>query len=324
MQTTVIGNHPKLPPTPDGPNLRRTISRLDTGDATQEQLEQVVREVTSGVIQEQIDAGIDLLTDGQIAWEDGQTPFARGLKGFEINGLTRYFDTNTYYRQPIAREKVEWTGPISVHWHQYASQQSPRPVKAVITGPYTLGALSQLGCYPDLASLVMDLAHALNREALALQEAGAPFIQFNEPAILAAKQDIDLLEQASQVVTSGLTVKTAICTYFKDIAGIDRQFFSLPFQVFGLDFVMGSNNYDLLQHIPPQGELAAGVMDARNTKMETVEQLVESARRISRHVPAERLYLCPSAGLEFLPRDTAKEKLVRLVQGARQAQEALS
>ena len=324
MLTTVIGNHPKLSPTSDGPNIRRTISQMDTGAATREQLEQVVRDVTSDVIHEQVEAGIDLPTDGQIAWEDGQTPFARGLKGFEINGLIRYFDTNTYYRQPIAQGKVEWTGPISVDWYKFASEQSPRPVKAVITGPYSLAALSQLGCYDDLASLVMDLAHALNKEAHALQEAGAPFIQFNEPCILAAKQDIGLLEQASQVLTQGLTTKTGICTYFKDITGIERQFFGLPFQVFGLDFVMGSKNYDLLQHIPDGRELAAGIMDARNTKMETADQLVESVRRISQNVPLDNLYLCPSAGLEFLPRVTAKEKLVRLVEGAKQAQEVLS
>ena len=324
MQTTVIGNHPKLSPTSDGPNIRRTISQMDTGNATQEQLQKVILEVTSDVIREQIDAGIDLVTDGQIAWEDGQTPFARGLKGFEFTGLIRYFDTNTYYRQPVAQAKVEWTAPISVHWYKYASEQSSRPVKAVITGPYSLAALSESGCYDDLGSLVMDLAHALNKEALALQEAGAPFIQFNEPCILAAKQDIELLEQASEVVTMGLTTKTGICTYFKDITGIEKQFFGLPFQVFGLDFVMGSKNYDVLAHLPDGRELAAGIMDARNTKMETVDELVDNVRRISQHVSLDNLYLSPSAGLEFLPRVTAKEKLVRLVEGARQAQEALS
>ncbi len=324
MLTTVIGNHPKLSPTSDGPNIRRTISQMDTGAASQEDLQEVIREVTSDVIREQIDAGIDLPTDGQIAWEDGQTPFARGLKGFEITGLIRYFDTNTYYRQPVPRGKIEWTEPISVHWYEYASAQSTRPVKAVITGPYSMASLSELGCYDELGPLVMDLAHALNKEALALQDAGAPFIQFNEPCILAAKQDIGLLEQASEVVTAGLTTKTGICTFFKDVAGIEKQFFGLPFQVFGLDFVMGSKNYDVLQHLPDGKELAVGIMDARNTKMETVDELVDNVRRVSQHVSLDKLYLSPSAGLEFLPRVTAKEKLVRLVEGAKQAQEVLS
>ena len=82
---------------------------MDTGAASQEDLQRVIREVTSDVIREQTDAGIDLPTDGQIAWEDGQTPFAKGLKGFEITGLIRYFDTNTYYRQPVPSGKIEWT-----------------------------------------------------------------------------------------------------------------------------------------------------------------------------------------------------------------------
>ena len=58
--------------------------------------------------------------------------------------------------------------------------------------------------------------------------------------------------------------------------------------------------------------------------METVDELVDNVRRVSQHVSLDKLYLSPSAGLEFLPRVTAKEKLVRLVEGAKQAQEVLS
>ena len=324
MITTMVGNYPKLSSTPDGPNLRQAIGQLDAGRISQEDLAQVVREVTREVIQEQVEAGLELLTDGQIGWDDGQTPFARGLKGFQIDGLTRYFDTNTYFRQPIAQEKVGWQGPVMVESYMYAQATSPRPVKAIIIGPYTMAKLSQSGSYSQLGPLVMDLAEALNQEALALQEASAPFLQFDEPAILASKQDMGLLQKASKVVTRGLSVKTGICTYFKDVAGIHQELFRLPFQVYGLDFVMGNGNYDLLQHFPPDKELAAGIMDARNTKMETVEELVESIGRISHHVSLDRLYVSPSAGLEFLPRTTAKEKLARLVEGVRRAQEVLS
>jgi len=321
--TTVVGNYPKISAKAGAPSLRRAIGQFDTDQITQEELDRVADEVTREVIQEQVEAGVDLITDGQVRWNDGQTYVARGIKGFHINGLTRYFDTNTYYRQPVPEEKLEWKGPITVRDFKFATGVSPRPVKPVLTGPYTLGRLSQLGSYGELHALVMDLAQSLNGEARALQEAGATLIQFDEPAILRYPEEIDLLAEASQVLTQGVGVKTAIYTWFKGTSAIGSRFFSLPFDVFGLDFVMGPDNYEMIQHLPPEKELAAGIMDARNTRMESVDVLVDAIRRISRYVPLDRLYVNPSAGLEYLPRTTAQEKLARLVEGARKAQEVL-
>ena len=323
MITTVVGNYPKLSSKPQAPSLRRAISQLDRGQMTQEEFDSVADEVTREAIGEQLEAGLDLITDGQIRWDDGQNYFARGIKGFSLNGLLRYFDTNTYFRQPVPEKKLEWEGPIAVNDFKLAQQASTKPVKPVITGPFTMGYLSQQGCYSDRADLVRDLASILNREALALQEAGATIIQFDEPAFLRYKQDFSLLEEASAVVTRGLQVKTAIYTYFRDLSGIHQRFFQLPYQVFGLDFVMGRGNYELIKDLPPGKELAAGIVDARNTKMESVDELVESIREISGSVSLDRLYVNPSAGLEFLPRATAEAKLVRMVEGAKKAQEVL-
>lgn len=324
MITTVVGHYPRLSARPQAPSIRRAISRFDSGQITQDDLKAVADEVTKEAIQEQVDAEMDLVTDGQVRWDDGQTYFARGIKGFVLNGLLRYFDTNTYFRQPIAQEKLEWQGPISVRDFRFAQEASPKPVKAVITGPFTLGYLSQLGCYSDRAALVLDLARILNREALALQEAGATVIQFDEPAIVAQKGDFALLREASEAVTQGVTAKTAIYTWFGDVSDIHHDFFQLSFQVFGLDFVMGRRNYDLIDAIPQDKELAAGIMNARNTRQESVDELVESIKAISRHVSLDRLHVNPSAGLEYLPRTSARDKLVRLAEGTRKAQEVLA
>ena len=324
MITTAVGNYPKLSIGSQSPSLRRAISQFDTGRLTEQELEAVADEVTREAIREQVEAGLDMVTDGQIRWDDGMTYFAKSIGGFSINGLLRYFDTNTYFRQPVPQEKLEWRGPISVKDFKLAQEASPRPVKPVITGPFTLGYLCQQGSYSDRTGLVLDLAHILNQEALALQEAGATIIQFDEPAILKYKQDFSILQEACAVVTKGLRVKTAIYTYFGDVSGIHQQLFQLPFHVFGLDFVMGKGNYELITGLPSNKELAAGIMDARNTKLETADELVESVRFISRHVSLDRLHINPSAGLEFLPRATAQAKLARLVEGAKKAQEVLA
>ena len=324
MITTVVGNYPKIGPGTKAPSLRAAIRRLDQGGISQEELHRIEDEVTKEAIDEQVQAGIELVTDGHIRWDDGQTYFARGIRGFSINGLIRYFDSNTYYRQPIPESTLAWDGPISVEHFRFAQAHSPRPVKAVVTGPYTQGRMAQLGCYPDLAPLVMDLAGVLNREAKALEEAGATVIQFDEPAILKYKDDFSLFSEASQVLTQGLRAVTALTTYFRDASGLTPDLYRLPFQVIGLDFAWGPANFKLLDDFPEDKELAIGLLDARNTRMEPVEEIVAAVRRITASVPLERIHLSPSCGLDFLPRTNARDKLARLVEGAKAAQEALA
>ena len=138
MITTTVGNYPKIGPGVKAPNLRTALNRLDLGRISAEEAQRIEAENTKAAIDEQVAAGLDLVTDGQIGWEDGQTHFARRLKGFSINGLTRYFNNNTYYRQPVVEGPVAWEGPIALQEYQFAAAHSPRPVKAIITGPYTL------------------------------------------------------------------------------------------------------------------------------------------------------------------------------------------
>ena len=324
MITTMVGNYPKISPDAKAPSLRTAISRYDESRITLEELKRVEEEVTKEVIQDQVTVGIDLVTDGQIRWDDGQTYFARGIHGFTISGLIRYFDTNTYYRHPIPESRLRANGAITVKDYEFAAANSARPVKAVITGPYSLARLSQLGCYEDLRSLVMDLVPILNREAKALQEAGASVIQFDEPSILKHKEDIDLFAEAIEGVTDGVTARTGVCTIFGDASGIHNRLFSLPVDIIGLDFVMGPGNFDLITDLPQDKMLGCGIVDARNTRLETAEEIAASIKRVSGSVSLERLYVNPSCGLDFLPRPNARAKLARLVEGAKKAQEDLS
>ena len=324
MITTMVGNYPKISPDAKAPSLRTAISRFDESRITLEELKRVEEEVTKEVIQDQVDSGLDLVTDGQIRWDDGQTYIARGIQGFTVNGLIRYFDTNTYYRHPIPENRLQSNGAITVKDYEFAAANSARPVKAVITGPYSLARLSQLGCYEDLRSLVMDLVPILNREAKALQSAGASVIQFDEPSILKHKEDIDLFAEAIEGVTAGVTATTGVCTIFGDATGIHSRLFSLPVDIIGLDFVAGPANYDLIGELPQEMKLGCGIVDARNTRLETVEDIAEAIKRVSGSVSPDRLYINPSCGLDYLPRPNARAKLTRLVEGAKKAQEDLS
>jgi 5-methyltetrahydropteroyltriglutamate--homocysteine methyltransferase len=322
--TTVVGNYPKIPNRPRPARLRAAIARFERGEIGQDELRRVEDEVTIEVIQEQVEAGIDVVTDGQIRWEDDQTCFARRMSGFAIDGLIRYFDTNTYYRQPVVTGAVQWREPITAEDYRFAAAHSPRPVKAAVTGPYTLAALSANEHYGSVGELALALAGELRQEVLALEKAGALIIQVNEPAILKHKEDFSLFRQALERMMKGVTAEAHLYTWFGDIEGLFPQVLELPFSAIGLDFVMGPANYEIIRKSPFTKKLGLGIVDARNTRLETVEQIMGNIRRVSDVVPLEGLYVNPSCGLEYLPREVAESKLKRLVEGVREAQEVLA
>ncbi|PZC47415.1 MAG: 5-methyltetrahydropteroyltriglutamate--homocysteine methyltransferase [Chloroflexi bacterium] len=322
MLTTTVGNYPKIGG--KAPNLRAAKNRLDRGETSPEEVARIADEVTKEVLQEQIDAGVDLVTDGQIRWDDGQTYFARGMTGFSIKGLTRYFDNNTYYRQPVVEGKIGWSSPISTDHFTFASGNSSKPVKAILTGPYSLGRLSVLEAgYEGLGPLVLDLAEALNNEALALQKAGASIIQFDEPCILRHPEDIDLFLEASERVVRGLTVKTAVYTYFADASKVADGLLRSPFLIIGLDFASSDGNWQVVEKFPADKELGFGIVNGRNTGLETADQIAQACQRVMQHVPQDRLYVNPNSGLEYLPREKAQQKLERLVEGVNKAREVV-
>ena len=323
MFATVVGSYPKVPNRPRPARLRNAINKLDRGAITQAELDTVADEVTIEALEEQAAAGLDLVTDGQIRWEDEQTYFARELAGISINGLIRWFDTNMYYRQPVVEGAVTWQKPVTVRDYSFAVEHSAKPVKPVLTGPYTLARLSVDKHYHDNESLALALAEALNQEAKALEQAGATLIQFNEPAILKQKDDFASFAAICKRLVDGLTAETSLYLYFGDAEGIYPQLLELPFDLIGLDFVMGAANEALLRSAPFTKKLGLGIVDARNTRLESPEQIAERIRSLSDGIDPENVHVSPSAGLEFLPREVAQEKLRLLAEGVRKAEGVL-
>jgi 5-methyltetrahydropteroyltriglutamate--homocysteine methyltransferase len=321
VNTTVVGSYPKIPDPPAPGRWRSSVEKAQRGEMTAEDLRRVEEEVTVEVLAEVAGAGIDIVTDGQIRWEDGQTYFTRGLQGFSVNGLQRYFDTNVYYRQPIAVGEMQWRGPISVGDYTFAAAHSQRPVKPVVTGPFTLAVLSRDEFYGNQDQLVMALAASLNQELRALAAAGAAVIQVDEPGLLANRDRFPLFRRAMNVLWDGVRTQRALYTYFGHIDGLYPAILELPVDILGLDFVAGARNWEVLRSAKFTKQLGLGIVDARNTKMESPEAVAEGCRRAAELVPPDHLHVGPSAGLEFLPRKVARRKLEVLAAGVRRFQE---
>ena len=310
VQTTVVGNYPRVGDTFEEQSLRRAIARFDKGEISADDLRGAERDVVKAVLREQRDAGIDVVTDGQISWYDSQSHIARGLASVEINGLARYFDTNTYYRQPVVRGAVAWKEPILVDEWKFAKAHSNGAVKAILTGPLTLASLALDKHYRKKKPLTIDLANALAEEASALVRAGARHLQVDEPILTRHPEDLSLAVEGLERIRAvkGAAVLT-LFTYFGEVSKVYEELVEGPADVIGLDLVQGAATWAAVAKHGSKKPLVLGLVDARNTKKEDPTEIAKKVLGLKDRVNLKTSFLSPSNGLEFLPRDRAREKL---------------
>jgi 5-methyltetrahydropteroyltriglutamate--homocysteine methyltransferase len=323
IQATVVGSYPRVGDSLEKQELRKAIALFEEGKINAEDLAQVEDKVTQEVIKEQEKAGLDVITDGQIRWVDPVSQIMRAFDGVKISGLLRWFDNNFYFRQPIITGQIRWKSPIFSKDFEFASKQSKKPVKVVLTGPYTLARLSKNEFYKDFQSLYADITKAIAQEIHALVNSGAKIIQIDEPAILLYPQDFKLFEKEFSVIAGALKgVQSILFTYFGDHAKALPFLLNLPVNTLGLDLVSKEGNFEsFLKNVKTNGKhFILGLLDGRNTRLEKAEDVLPKIKSITEKIPVDRLSLSPSSGLEFLPRDVAFQKMISLVNIAKKAE----
>jgi len=315
--TASAGSYPRIGETPELAQLRRTIAAWERKDASADDLRAAEDALVRAALADQLDAGLDLVTDGQIRWYDPVSHLAGKLAGVEINGLLRLFDTNFYFRQPVVRGAVKRQDGMVLSEYEFARANSAKPVKPVLTGPYTLARSSIVlnGIYKGVEALTEAYAQALAPEVEALSKAGAELIQIDEPAILKQPNDLSLLERALATLAARKgKAQLALHLSFGDPQPLYDRLQKLPVDVLSLDFTY---NRKFIEHVASAGSdraLGLGLVDARNTRLEDAAAVARQAERILSRVKADACYLTTSCGLEFLPRDRARAKLKLLAQ----------
>jgi 5-methyltetrahydropteroyltriglutamate--homocysteine methyltransferase len=265
--------------------------------------------MTALAIREQEEAGIHTVTDGCLRWADEVTYLLRGVDGFKIGGLVRFFDTNVLYRQPRVVGKIKWKNPVLSNDFIQAKRVARRPLKPVLTSPFTLMKLSIDDFYREEEALLLDLSDAMNQEILALERAGATQIHINEYSLARAEGQFPLFSKALQRLLSGVRAKTTLYFSFGDVAGILPKLLDLPADSLGIDFTYSPGAMELIGREWVGKKLLAGIVDARNTRLETAEEARIILDRLTSNVKPEDLTIAPSASLEFLPLDRCKSKL---------------
>lgn len=314
----MLSNHSGFPRIGDdaaGQLLRRTIAQKEKGEKTDADIRAAENQMTEWALDEQVEAGLDLVTDGLIRWYDPISHLAGKLTGIEINGLLRFFDTNCYFRQPIVGGKIKRNKSLVVEDFLFAKSRSPRPVKAVLTGPYTLARLSigQSEETGKLDTLLAGYTEALAEEVAALAEAGAALIQVDEPALLKHPEDFGRFESSIGALAARKgAARLGMAFYFGDAARLYAKLQGLPADILCLDFTYSSSLPDVVATEGSSKTLALGLLDGRNTRLEDRHTLARLLERMLAGLQADIAYLSPSCGLEYLPRDRARLKLRHL------------
>jgi 5-methyltetrahydropteroyltriglutamate--homocysteine methyltransferase len=314
----LLANHSSYPRIGDSAEyqlLRRTIGQWEKGEKTDADLRAAENRLTELALADQIDAGLDIVTDGQIRWYDPVSHLAGKLSGIRINGLLRFFDTNTYFRQPVVHAKIERTKALLLEEFLFARAKSAQPVKPVLTGPLTLARLSleQNGGAGGFGKVLDGYTAALALEVAALAAAGATLIQVEEPALLKHPGDVAHVERSLGTLAAAKgAAQLALALYFGDPAPLYDALQRLPVEVLTLDFTYNPALADVVATRGSSKTLALGLVDGRNTKLEDPSTLARELERMAGRLGASRSYLTPSCGLEYLPRDRALLKLQHL------------
>ncbi len=318
--TASAGSYPRIGEEPGQQRCRRAYAAFEVGAIAESTFHTVEDQVAADIVREQTESGLDVVTDGLVRWYDPVSHTGRKLAGVTINGLLRYFDNNFYVRQPVVRDRITRTSSIVAAEYRFAARKSPRPVKAVLTGPYTLARHSVIETphYPDVAALTLAYADVLAVEMDELQAAGASHVQIDEPAIIRHPEDLPILAEAlARVSAQKVNVELTLATFFGDVAPLLDELALLPVDVLALDLPASPTLAERLRRDPPQKRLALGIVDGRNTRMEDVPALARLVEPIAA-AAREPLYVTSSCGLEYLPREHARRKLGILV-GLRRA-----
>ncbi|OGC78386.1 MAG: hypothetical protein A2Z27_05895 [candidate division Zixibacteria bacterium RBG_16_50_21] len=317
MKTTVVGNYPKISSDKNAANLRNSLNTWDQKKITAEQLEKVYEETIKRVLKEQTAAGIDVITDGQIRWDDLVTPLAKNITGFEIGGLIRFYNNNVYYRRPVVKSRLSFKNYSAVEQFKFAQANSSKPVKVALPGPFTFAQLSLDEYYGNVEKLTMDLAEILHQEVRGLEQAGCQHIQLDEPSLCFNPDKVDLAIRAINSVFERVSTKKIVFLYFGKVGQVLPNLLGSSVDSIGVDVVSHPDNLDTVIDTWQGKEVILGCLDARNTKLEREEGIRQMVEKASKRVPLQKISLSPSCGLEFLPHETALQKLKLLADFAR-------
>jgi 5-methyltetrahydropteroyltriglutamate--homocysteine methyltransferase len=288
-------------------------------------LEQAQDDATLLAIRAQERAGLDIITDGEMRRESYSNHFATALDGIDIDHPGTALDRSGH-PNPVPRivGPIGRPHPIEVGDLTFLRQNTDRPVKMTVPGPFTMSQQAQNEHYPDAESAAMAYAAAVNAEIKDLHAAGADLVQIDEPYMQARPDPARAYGLAAvQRALEGVTGTTAvhICfgyaaiihdrpdgySFLPELAGCSADQISIETAQSGLDL-------GVLEDLSEK-TIILGVIDLSDHEVESVDTVADRVRRAFVHTTPDRITIATDCGMKYLPRASAEGKM-RAMAGA--------
>ena len=346
LTTTTIGAFPKpdyvpvsdwfaLPQEGEAVALteRYAAELAAAGDAA----EALFARATHAAIRDQVEAGIDIPTDGEMRRENYIHYHCRHLNGIDFDRLTDHAMRGNYrVRVPTITGPISATAPFLPHDWRVAQAATSRPVKVTLPGPMTIADSLADQYYGDATALAADISVALNAEIRALAEAGCTHIQVDEPVFArqvtpALDYGVENLAHCFHGLPESVTRITHVCLGYPD--GIDRDNYpkapgraylqlanalnAAPLDQISIEDAHCHNDLAALLPHFKDSVVILGVVAIAASRIEPVPEISQRIRLALKHIEADRLVIAPDCGLGFLGRGLALKKLRNMTEAAR-------
>lgn len=296
-------------------------------------LQQAQDDATVLAIRDQEEAGLDIITDGEVRRESYSNRFATALDGVDIDNPGTALDRSGH-PNPVPRivGPIKRKHPVGVRDVEFLRAHTKRTTKITVPGPYTMSQQAQNDYYPSGKELAFAYAAAVNAEIKDLFAAGVDIVQIDEPYMQARPQAArEYGLEAMNAALDGVKGTTAVHICFGYAAIIHErppgysflpEFEGSPISQISIETAQSKLDCAVLKGLPSK-TVVLGVIDLADLTVETPEQVADRIRAALPYIEPERLVIAPDCGMKYIPRDVAYAKLQAMVRGTQMVRDEL-
>ena len=291
-------------------------------------LAQAQDDATLLAIKAQEEAGLDIVSDGEIRRESYSNRFATALEGVDLDHPGTALDRSGH-PNPVPRivGKIRRRHAVEVDDLKFLKANTRRMTKITVPGPFTMLQQAQNDFYKDEEEAAMDYAVAVNAEIQDLFAAGADVVQIDEPYMQARPEKarqygLAALNRALEGVKG--TTAVHICFGYAAVIHARPSGYSFLPELSGckcgqvsIETAQSHLDTRVLRELGGK-QVMVGCLDLSDMNVETPQVVADRIRRALEHIKPEQVILAPDCGMKYLPREVAQGKLVAMVQAAQQ------
>ncbi len=330
LPTAVVGSYPQPDWLVDRSVLSKSVPRvrMNIWRVAEPWLAAAQDDATRLAIRDMEDAGIDIVTDGEIRRESYSNRFATALSGIDSEHPGEVLSrANRATPVPRVVGPIRRIAPVEVRDVEFLRANTRKCAKITLPGPFTMSRQAINEFYTDPDEMVMDYAAAVNAEARDLEKAGADVIQLDEPWLrqdpAAAKR---IAVKAINRALEGLSVPTVVHLCFGYAAVVPGETKPVGYSFLpeladctadqiSIEAAQPRLDLGVLRDLA-QKTIMLGVLDLADPAAETPSLVADRIRAALAYLPAEKLVPAPDCGMKYMPRPLAFAKLKALADGA--------